>query len=91
MQEQIIDLLNRSLQPDHLEVINESHLHAGHGHFENPNETHFRVVIATHEFEGLSTLERHRRIHESLESCFKQGLHSLSIQALSTKEWKSRP
>ena len=90
MQDQITNLLDQSLQPEHLEVTNLSHLHAGHGHFENPDETHFQVTIAAHEFEGVDTLERHRRIHRLLESCFKQGLHSLSIQALSTKEWESR-
>ena len=76
----IESLLKEHLSPTYLEVINESHLHKGHQDFENPRETHFKVVIASPKFKGKSKVMRHRDVYKALEKCFQQGLHSLVIE-----------
>ena len=84
-------MLRESLKPKHLEVVNESHLHEGHADFENPDDTHFRIIVVSDQFDGQNRINRHRRIHGLLKSCFEKGLHALSIQAFSVKEWAERP
>ena len=83
---QIKNKLDGCLSPVHLEVIDESYMHAA-----GPNaESHFRVVVATDIFEGVSLVARHRMINSALKEEFKKGLHALVIQAFSTSEWNNR-
>lgn len=78
--------LNAVFAPERLEIVNESHLHAGHHHgdgrpFDGSGETHFRVRIVSNQFTGLSRLERHRAINSALDHVLKHGLHALAIEA----------
>ena len=57
---QIEEKLGAAFAPDHLEVVDESYLHAGHAGARPEGETHFRVVIVAAGFEGVSRLERQR-------------------------------
>ena len=62
-----------------LQVINESHLHAGHaGAAEG---SHFRVRIAGECMLGLSRLARHRLVYDALREVIPQGIHALAIEA----------
>jgi BolA family transcriptional regulator, general stress-responsive regulator len=81
--------LNEALQPERLEVINESHLHAGHHHvesghhatFDGSGETHFRVRVVSARFAGMSRIERHRTVNALLEDQMSlHGLHALAIE-----------
>lgn len=88
-QTNIENKLKAALQPNRLEVINESHLHAGHHHtsdgheatFDGSGETHFRIRIVAPEFAGRSRLERHRIINALLAGELEAGLHALAIEA----------
>jgi BolA family transcriptional regulator, general stress-responsive regulator len=79
-------LLNDALAPHHLEVVDESHLHAGHAGARDGGETHYRVTVAASIFEGESRVARQRRINDLLAGEFADGLHALSIRALTEKE-----
>ena len=80
--------LNEALSPERLEIVNESHLHAGHHHvelghhavFDGSGETHFRVRIVSSAFAGKSRVERHRAVNELLADELKAGLHALAIE-----------
>ena len=81
-----LKLLNDSFQPERLEIVNESHLHAGHHHgdgrpFDGTGETHFRVRIISSTFAGKSRLERHRAINAALSPVLDDGLHALAVEA----------
>ena len=82
-----LKLLNDSFQPERLEIVNESHLHAGHHHgdgrpFDGTGETHFRVrIIISSTFAGKSRLERHRAINAALAPVLDDGLHALAVEA----------
>lgn len=80
--------LNQAFSPEFLEVRNESHLHAGHHHEENGHretydgtgETHFRVIIITEKFTGLSRIARHRAINDLLTNELNNGVHALALE-----------
>jgi BolA protein len=82
------DKLNRAFSPQRLNVINESHLHAGHHHVENgeeaefdgTGETHFRVRIVAPAFSAMSRVERHRAVNAVLADELKAGVHALAIE-----------
>jgi len=88
IQSKIEATLQRALSPERLEVINESHLHAGHHHlesghqatFDGTGETHFRVRIVAPSFAGMGRVERHRAVNDLLADELKAGLHALAIE-----------
>ena len=64
-----------------LQVINESHLHAGHaGAGEG---SHFRVKIVATGMAGLSRVAQHRLVYDALRLVIPQGVHALAIEASS--------
>ena len=68
-----------SLSPDHCEVINESHQHAGHAGDDGSGESHWRVRISAPQFAGQSRLTRHRAIHAALGKDILNRIHALAI------------
>ena len=73
--------LTRALAPLSLDVVDESHQHAGHAGHREGGETHFRVYIVSEAFRGKSRLERHRMVNEVLAAELEGGVHALAIQA----------
>lgn len=86
--------LRAALEPERLEVINESHLHAGHhhvdsghhSHFDGTGETHFRVRVVAPAFAGTSRIDRHRTVNALLAEELKAGVHALAIEAAAPGE-----
>ncbi len=74
--------LNDAFSPQRLDVINESHLHAGHqgGAVDGTGETHFRVRIVAAAFSGMSRIARHRAVNEALADPLRAGVHALAIE-----------
>jgi BolA protein len=67
-----------------LEIVNESHQHAGHpGAGQN---THWRVRVVSPRCRGLSRVARHRLVYDALSSLIPQGIHALAIEATSPDE-----
>jgi BolA family transcriptional regulator, general stress-responsive regulator len=74
--------LRETLAPTQLEVIDESHAHAGHAGADATGfGTHFRVRIASPRFEGLRAVARHRLVYDALRDFIDRGLHALAIEA----------
>jgi BolA family transcriptional regulator, general stress-responsive regulator len=88
IQQRMEKKLEEAFSPERLEVINESHLHAGHHHvesghhavFDGTGETHFRVRIVASAFAGRSRVERHRAVNALLADELKAGVHALAIE-----------
>ncbi len=72
--------------PSILEVVDDSARHAGHAGSRSGGETHFNLVIVSAEFEGLSRVERQRRINRVLADELAGPVHALSIKALAPGE-----
>ena len=75
--------LAESLTPAHLEVINESHMH----NVPPGSESHFKVVIVTEEFGGVSRVRRHQKVNLILAKELKEDIHALSMQTMTPDEW----
>jgi BolA protein len=82
----IREKLSRALQPTRLDVINESHLHAGHHGSPGTGESHFRVLIEAPVFAGKSRLERHRLVNETLAAELSGKVHALALKAYAPGE-----
>jgi BolA protein len=67
------------LQPDLLEVQDDSHLHAGHAGAREGR--HFSVRIVSARFNSLSRVARHRLVYDALRSLIPLGIHALAIEA----------
>ncbi len=90
--EALVEKLKEELNADHVDIIDNSWMHAGHAAVANgPKEgTHLSIVIVSPKFEGVSLLNRHRMVHEVLEESFKQHLHALELKAYTPSEWQSK-
>jgi BolA protein len=77
--------LTAGLQPQELEVTDDSHLHAGHAGAAD-GRGHFTVRIVAEKFEGLSMVKRHRLVYEAVGDMMQTDVHALSIQASTPAE-----
>jgi BolA family transcriptional regulator, general stress-responsive regulator len=82
----ITQRLTKAFAPTSLEVTDESYLHEGHAGHRPGGESHFRVHIVAHAFEGKSRIERHRMINETLMGELKGSVHALAIRAVAPGE-----
>lgn len=82
------DKLTTAFAPTRLEVINESHLHAGHqgGAMDGSGETHFRVRVVSATFGGKMRIARHRAINDVLSDELANGVHALAIEVAAPDE-----
>ena len=76
--------LLQTLQPQQLEIIDDSALHAGHAGAREGG--HYRLNIVSAQFTGKKTMERHRMIHAALASLMPNGIHALSIVSKAPEE-----
>jgi BolA protein len=86
LESQIRQKLMIFLQPSRLDVVNESHLHAGHRSSPGTGESHFRLLIVSEAFSGKSRVERHRMVNDLLSDELRSGLHALAIKACAPGE-----
>jgi BolA protein len=83
--ERIVNELRRALHTDQVELIDDSHLHAGHAGARD-GRGHFRVRVVSPDFAGLRTLQRHQLVYRSLGELMQTDIHALSIAALTPDE-----
>ncbi len=90
LQDTITANLKSIFDPVELNVINESHLHAGHQPgFDGKGESHFRIQMVSASFDGLSRVARHRAVNEAMQSAFDGGLHALALDLAAPSEAKN--
>lgn len=73
------------LQPQQLEIADDSALHAGHEGAKSGGG-HYRLSIVSPQFAGLNTLQRHRLVYAALGSLMQREIHAMSINALTPEE-----
>ncbi|MEJ5212045.1 MAG: BolA family protein [Burkholderiales bacterium] len=74
-----------ALAPQHLEIGDDSALHAGHAGAREGG--HYRVTIVSERFAGLPTLARHRLVYDTLGELMRTEIHALSITAATPDEF----
>ena len=86
MQSQIEQKLLKGVTPQHLEVLNESHMH----NVPPGSESHFKAVIVADAFEGLTLVRRHQTVNGILAEELRDHIHALALQTLTPAEWVER-
>lgn len=82
--DQIRTTLRDRLHPQQLEVVDDSHLHAGHAGAREGR--HFTVRLTADAFRGTSRVARHRLVYDALRELMPAGIHALAIEARSPDE-----
>lgn len=81
----IREKLSAAFQPEQLDIVDESHLHAGHAGARDGGG-HFVVNIVSGAFEGKTPIARHRMVYDALGDTMKTEIHALSIKAKTPAE-----
>ena len=79
MQQRIESTLN-ALQPEHLNVLDESHMHS------RGLETHFKAVVVSEQFAGLNSVKRHQKVYATLGDLMGE-FHALALHTYTPEEW----
>ena len=77
----IASRLTNQLAPSSLEVINDSHRHAGHMGDNGTGESHFTVIVESDRFVGLNRVQRQRLVNQALADLLSSRIHALAIRA----------
>jgi BolA protein len=86
VEQSIREKLTEAFAPEVLEVVNQSHRHAGHAGSPGTGESHFAVKVVSAAFAGKSRLERHRMVNDVLAEEMSGNVHALVLSALSPEE-----
>ncbi|XP_003703206.1 bolA-like protein DDB_G0274169 isoform X1 [Megachile rotundata] len=76
--------LTNSLNPSHIEIINESYMH----NVPKGSETHFKVIVVSDKFVDKPLLKRHQMVNELLQEELEGSVHALSIVAKTPTQWE---
>lgn len=78
--------LRNSLSATHVEIIDESHLHAGHPGAKSGGG-HYRAVIVSGKFSGLSRVRAQQLVYAALGDWMGKEIHALSMQTFTPEAW----
>ena len=81
----IEDALREKLEANHVSVVDQSALHAGHEGAESGG--HFQVVVVSERFRGLSRVAAQRLVYATLGDLMVDDIHALSMRTLTPEEW----
>lgn len=80
------ELLMVALEPTRLDVVNESHMHAGHAGSPGTGESHFRILVVSPKFAGQSRVQRQRLVNDALGDLLRHRIHALAMSAIAPGE-----
>ena len=86
MLEQLRNKLTSSLALEHIEIINESHLH----NTPPGSESHFKAILVSHEFNQKMPVKRHQMIYCLLADEMQNKIHALALHTYTPEEWQNR-
>lgn len=82
--------LTATFAPERLDIIDDSHRHAGHAGARPEGETHFTVEIVAAAFSGRSRVERQRLVYAALSELLRDRVHALTLRTLTPEEDRTR-
>jgi len=84
----IREKLEQALQPEYIDITDDSHLHVGHAGAASGGG-HFTVIIISNKFINCSTIERHRMVYMAVNDMMPSEIHALGIKAKTPEEASS--
>ncbi len=85
IQQQIEDRLQDAFRPQELKVENESEYHRGHAGWDGSGESHFRLVLCSERFNGLTRVQCHRLVYQALSPEPMNQIHALQMELTGTR------
>ncbi|MGQ0654256.1 MAG: BolA family protein [Betaproteobacteria bacterium] len=79
-----------ALEPELVELVDESAQHAGHAGARPGGNTHWRLTIVSRRFDGKNSVSRHRLVYEALGELMHDPIHALAITARTPEETKGK-
>ena len=77
-----------ALEPQALDLVDESSKHEGHAGARPGGNTHWRLTIVSPRFSGQPTVARHRMVYQALGELMQNPIHALAITARAPEETK---
>ena len=87
--ERIAEVLRAALEASHVEVEDESHLHAGHAGAKESGGGHFRAVIVSERFDGLSRVAAQRVVFGALGDLMQTEVHAFAMTTFTPAQWEA--
>ena len=84
------DKLRAAFAPSRLDIVDDSHRHAGHGGARPEGETHFSVEIVSAAFAGQNRVTRQRAVYAALARELETRVHALALTTLTPAEDAAR-
>lgn len=78
VKDEIEERLTAAFHPTVLDVVNDSHRHAGHSGDDGSGESHFHVTIRAAAFGPMSRVSRHRAVHQALGD-LNRRVHAIAL------------
>lgn len=82
--EQTISTKLQSLEPAHLDIANESHMHSGPA-----TDSHFKLTVVSNQFDGKRPVARHQLVYGLLADELAGPVHALALHLYSIDEWQA--
>lgn len=86
MADRIRAKLTEGLQPQTLDIVDDSAKHEGHAGHRPGGETHFDVMVVSATFAGQSRVARQRLVYRLLADELRDGVHALALTTLTPEE-----
>jgi BolA protein len=81
--------LRSALRAVHVEVVDDSHRHQGHPGARQ-GAGHFRVLVVSPEFEGLSRVDAQRLVYAQLQDVMEEDIHALQLKTMTPEVWRDQ-
>lgn len=85
----LYEKIEQGLTISHLEIIDESHLHAGHAGARPDGNSHFKAIVVSPDFQSMRRIQRHQTIYRLLQEEMNTHIHALAIVALTPEEYQN--
>ncbi len=88
LQDQIRSVLEKEFKPLALEITDDSARHQGHTGVRESGGSHFRLLLVSKHFKGMSPVQKHREVYGVLAGLMREGIHALQMEVLTPDEWR---
>lgn len=82
IEQQIKKKVEAAFEPEYLELLNESHMHAGIA-----TDSHFNLLLVSRRFKDLRKVQRHQAVYSLLNEELSGPVHALALHLYSPEEW----
>lgn len=87
MEEKIKSAIEKHISVHEIQLVNESHKHAGHAGDNGTGESHFILIVVSDDFKEHSRVQRQRLVCSAVQDLFDCGLHALSMKTYTLEEF----